>query len=225
MQDEVLAALDESAPELLSIALAIATPATISALAPKRVTVSGTLDFRALVPEPGGLFDHRVFGPGTVIDAALPAAEEAFKKPRTAFARYELARAMPHPLVATARLEVIAVLPPDLRALVRLADDRWKVAGLNEVYQQLIMRDTRGSRASARAIEATDADPDFDRDMGELSKRLLAELFALAGGRAAIVETLVACDARRSLEPVTHREYRALAALTGAGVHVALADS
>lgn len=223
MQDEVLAALD--APELSSIALEIATATTISALAPKRVTAAGTLDFRALAPELGGLFDHRVFGPGTVIDAAQPAEEAPFKKPRTAFARYELARPMPHPLVETARLEVIAVLPPDLRALVRLADDRWKVAGLNEVYQQLIMRDTRGARASARSIEATASDPDFDRDMGELSKRLLAELFALAGGRATIVETLVACDARRSLEPATHREYRALAALTGAGIHAAMADS
>ena len=53
----------------LKAPLAFASADHVRDRAPKVVKAAETLDFKTLVPVAGGLFDYKVFGPGTVIDA------------------------------------------------------------------------------------------------------------------------------------------------------------
>jgi DNA-directed RNA polymerase beta' subunit len=129
--------------------LAPASVETIRARAPKQVTQAGTLDFRTLAPETGGLFDYRVFGPGTVIDAPLPADAEPWKPHNVTFGRLVLSQPIVHPLLRphehgdAVLLHELPILPPDLRPLTRLADDRWQVSPINELYRRVIERTKR----------------------------------------------------------------------------------
>lgn len=84
---------------LQTITIAPASVERIRERAPSLVTRSETLDFRTLTPERGGLFDYKVFGPGTVIDAPVIADDEPWKPRNTKFARLPLARPLVHPLV------------------------------------------------------------------------------------------------------------------------------
>ena len=99
------------APGGCALAIVPASPDAIRARAPKQLTSGETLDFRTLVPQPGGLFDYKVFGPGTVIDAPAPDLDAPARPPRTQFARLVLAAATPHPLAvahAPARVAELA---------------------------------------------------------------------------------------------------------------------
>jgi hypothetical protein len=99
------------APAGCSLPIAPASLDTIRARAPKQLTSGETLDFRTLVPQPGGLFDYKVFGPGTVIDAPAPDLDAPAHPPRTQFGRLVLAQPMPHPLAlahAAARIAELA---------------------------------------------------------------------------------------------------------------------
>jgi hypothetical protein len=99
------------APAGCALAIAPVSAETIRTRAPKQLTSGETLDFRTLVPQPGGLFDYKVFGPGTVIDAPAPDLDAPARPPRTQFARLVLAQAMPHPLAlahAPSRLAELA---------------------------------------------------------------------------------------------------------------------
>jgi len=58
-------------PEIEGVELVPAPLELVRARAPQLITSGATLDFRTLTPERGGLFDYRVFGPGTVIDVPL----------------------------------------------------------------------------------------------------------------------------------------------------------
>jgi len=169
--------------------LRVASVEAIRALAPVEVTVAATLDFRTLMPERGGLFDHRVFGPGTVIDAVI-GDDTPYKKARTQFGRLELGQAYAHPLVADATIEALPILPPDLRPLERLVDDRWKSSGINELYRRLVMMKTG--------------------DRSDLLRQLADELVASCGGASAIEAGLATT---RGSEPATGREYRLVSSL------------
>lgn len=78
--------------------------------APKAVVKPETLNFSTMLPEAGGLFDPRVFGAGTVIDAPLPGADEIVKPRKTLFARIPLAIPVVHPLVLAHAAEETAAL-------------------------------------------------------------------------------------------------------------------
>jgi DNA-directed RNA polymerase beta' subunit len=167
-------------PEVEGVELVPATLDCVRARAPQAVTSGATLDFRTLTPEHGGLFDYRVFGPGTVIDAPL-AIDDSPEKPRNVtFGRLVLARPLAHPLVAAQDpvhrhaqlseldrrglvLRELAVLPPDLRPLQRLADDRWQSTSLNDLYRRVITRNERLAK-----LMATSA-PDILIDAEELA--------------------------------------------------------
>lgn len=71
----------------------------VRARAPNLVTKPETLDYRTMLPERGGLFDPRVFGAGTVIDAPLPEPDAPYKPRKTACARIPLAIPLVHPLL------------------------------------------------------------------------------------------------------------------------------
>ena len=147
-------------PEVDGVELVPASLELVRARAPQLITSGATLDFRTLTPERGGLFDYRVFGPGTVIDAPLLIDDAPAKARNVTFGRLVLARPLAHPLVAShepaqrhaqlaeldARglvLRELAVLPPDLRPLQRLADDRWQSTSLNDLYRRVIARNDR----------------------------------------------------------------------------------
>jgi DNA-directed RNA polymerase beta' subunit len=79
--------------------------------APKAVTKPETMNYRTLLPEPGGLYDPKLFGPGTVIDAPPIALDEPYKPRKTQFARITLVESIVHPLFA-------AHVPAELAALI-----------------------------------------------------------------------------------------------------------
>lgn len=82
----------------LSAKLTPLSAARLRERAPKAVVKPETLNFSTMLPEAGGLFDPRVFGAGTVIDAPLPGSEETVKPRKTLFARIPLAIPVVHPL-------------------------------------------------------------------------------------------------------------------------------
>jgi DNA-directed RNA polymerase beta' subunit len=99
------------APDGVTLAIAPASSDAIAARAPKPLTSGEMLDFRTLQPQPGGLFDYKVFGPGTVIDAPPPDLDAPARPPKTQFARLALAAPLVHPLAlarAPTRLAVLA---------------------------------------------------------------------------------------------------------------------
>lgn len=116
--------------------MAIVPAATdvIRARAPKELTSGETLDFRTLVPQPGGLFDYKVFGPGTVIDAPPLDLDAPARPPKTQFARIVLPAPVVHPLAvahAPARLaELAGWSEDDVRACRGGATARRRIAEL-----------------------------------------------------------------------------------------------
>jgi len=99
------------APAGVTVALQPVSSDAVRARAPKALTTGETLDFRTLVPQPGGLFDYKLFGPGTVIDAPALDLDAPARPPKTQFARIVLPAAVVHPLAfahAPARLAALA---------------------------------------------------------------------------------------------------------------------
>jgi len=130
-------------PEVAGVTIAPATLDEIRARAPKLVTSGATLDFKTLTPERGGLFDYRVFGPGTVIDAPIVDDDAPYQPRNVTFGRLVLAHPIGH-------LHELAVLPPDLRPLQRLDDDRWQSSSINDLYRRVIQCNERGDEVALR---------------------------------------------------------------------------
>jgi len=95
----------------LAANLAPLSVARLRERAPKAVVKPETLNFSTMLPEAGGLFDPRVFGAGTVIDAELPEPDAIVKPRKTLFARIRLALPVINPLaVANAPDETAALI-------------------------------------------------------------------------------------------------------------------
>ena len=115
------------------------TPLSAEAIrdgAPRVVTKPETMNFRTMLPEPGGMYDPKLFGPGTVVDAPPVQLDEPFVARKTHFARITLAVPILHPLFGHhARAEVAALLGDDsydvLRAITSLEHGRALVAALS----------------------------------------------------------------------------------------------
>jgi DNA-directed RNA polymerase beta' subunit len=113
---QVLGVAGELEVAATALSLSFASAELIRERAPKLVRAAETLDFKTLVPVAGGLFDYKVFGPGTVIDAPAVDESEPLKPPKTQFARITLGLPLPHPLVlerAPERLAEAAGWTPD----------------------------------------------------------------------------------------------------------------
>jgi hypothetical protein len=126
------------APPGTALAIAPVSPEALSARAPKQLTSDALLDFRTLVPVPGGLYDYKVFGPGTVIDAPLPPLDEPLRPPRTQFARLALAVPLVNPLVlehAPARVAELAGWTADDLARWKSAADPARTGALVEALE------------------------------------------------------------------------------------------
>lgn len=112
--------------ELASLCLDCAGADVVRERAPKQVKAAETLDFKTLLPVPGGLFDYKLFGAGTVIDAPAIGDDEPVKAPRTQFARITLATPVLHPLIceqAPQQLVELAGLADRVKDCTRLLDD------------------------------------------------------------------------------------------------------
>ena len=260
-------------------------PDALRTRAPKTLTTGETLDFRTLVPQPGGLFDYKVFGPGTVIDAPATDLDAPARPPKTQFARLALAAPVPHPLAiahAPSRLAALAgwathevlgvrvaetnarassvaiilpgspaarlaelataldasadgralvirelpILPPDLRPLVRLADDRWQTSPINELYRNVFRRNQRLAKtlesgpaenvagelaALASALEHLFENEDTSDPLRDAQGATMTSLRGLAGGTAELFDALAAATAG------TGRSHRAVSALFALG--------
>ena len=112
----------------------------LHARAPHEVHKSETMNYRTMAPEPGGMFDPKLFGPGTVIDAPLPGVDEMIKPRRTWFARVPLAMPMIHPLL-------VAHSPEHVGALIGKTATEVREAAL----------DPDANRALVAALEASHA--------------------------------------------------------------------
>ena len=127
------------APAGVSLALAPVSSDSLRARAPKLLTSDALLDFRTLVPVPGGLYDYKVFGPGTVIDAPAPPLDEPLRPPRTQFARLALATPIVHPLAlehAPARVAELAGWTTDELARWKAGDDPGRAGALVEALER-----------------------------------------------------------------------------------------
>ena len=114
--------------------------------APHEVAKSETMNYRTMAPEPGGLFDPKLFGPGTVIDAPLPGADDMIKPRRTWFARVPLATPMIHPLLVAHSPEHVATLigktPTDIKQAALDPDaNRALVSELEPAHGWTIVRE------------------------------------------------------------------------------------
>jgi DNA-directed RNA polymerase beta' subunit len=119
------------------------TAEAIRERAPNAIDNGETLDFKMLVPATGGLFDFRVFGGGTVIDAPPIDPDAPYKPRRTRFGRLPLVAPIAHPLDPELVLAELPIVPPELRPLTRLDDDRWQVSPLNNHYRRAIIANNR----------------------------------------------------------------------------------
>lgn len=150
------------------IALVPASADAIRARAPKVLTSGETLDFRTLVPQPGGLFDYKVFGPGTVIDAPVPDLDAPAQPPRTRFARLVLPAPLVHPLA-------VAHAPARVAALAG-----WNEDELRECHAAGAVGVPRGEAPQSSVGEPS------HRRLGELA----AALDASPEGRAFVIREL-----------------------------------
>jgi hypothetical protein len=202
----------------LDTPLAFASAEQIRERAPKVVKAAETLDFKTLQPVPGGLFDYKVFGPGTVIDAP-PLADDTPLPPRkTQFARVPIALPIPHPLVA-ALPERLA----ELAGWTRTDIDRW-MAGQTECelitaleshgHGDVVMRELPVLPPDLRPLRRLDDDRWAISPLNDLYRRVIAR----AGRFAHVVETnaphVIIASERAQLHEAMHQlfdtELRAL---------------
>jgi len=133
-------------PEDVPFDVVAVTPEQLRARAPHEVSRSETMNYRTMAPEPGGLFDPQVFGPGTVIDAPVPSGDDMIKPRRTWFARLPLTVPMVNPLLVDHACGQLAELTGrDATALAKastdLADSRALVAELEAKHPWMIVRE------------------------------------------------------------------------------------
>jgi DNA-directed RNA polymerase beta' subunit len=166
-------------PELdLDRQLTFASAELVRRRAPTVVRAAETLDFKTLVPMPGGLFDYKVFGPGTVIDAPLPADDEPLAPRKTQFARITLGLPIPHPLVVGSSPDQLAQRAGWTRADL----DRWLtgqtecelIAALESAgHGALVMRELPILPPDLRPLRRLDDDRWATSLLNELYRRVI----------------------------------------------------
>jgi DNA-directed RNA polymerase beta' subunit len=132
---------------------------TLHVRAPKVVSKPETMNYRTLMPEPGGLFDPKLFGPGTVIDAPLPGADEPVKPRKTQFARIPLAIPIVHPLlIAHAADEVRALAKMDVSNVTTDVDVGRRVVDALKSNEAALLRELPVLPPDLRALRRDEED-------------------------------------------------------------------
>jgi hypothetical protein len=154
-------------------AIALATTASVRALAPHAVTIPDTIHFRTRAPQPAGLYCMTIFGEGQperrrrlgrielpvpvvhpwfmpVIAEVLERAEEelwAALQAHPAEDGQPPIFALRDALAARGREDLLfeawPVLPPGLRPLVALGNGRFAVSDINDLYRRVVNRANR----------------------------------------------------------------------------------
>lgn len=222
-------------PAVPGLVVAPASLEVIRARAPRLVTRGDTLDFRTLVPERGGLFDYRVFGPGTVIDTPLVDDDAPWKVRNTTFARLELARPLVHPLVLEHALADVAARAkvPDVVAAHWREDAgvrRRLVAGLEAVAEadggwwNLVLRELPVLPPDLRPLQRLADDRWQTSSLNDLYRRVIERNARLAklpagspdadGAEMMLHQSLLALfDNERTAEPVMDSHQQPLGSL------------
>jgi DNA-directed RNA polymerase beta' subunit len=202
------------APDLeLSTELTFASAEAVRERAPKVVTAAETLDFKTLMPVAGGLFDYKVFGPGTVIDAPAQNDAEPFKPKRTQFGRIQLAMPLVHPLSCEntpQRMVELAALTDKARDCTNLLDDPALyddvVNGLELAgYGSIVMRELAVLPPDLRPLRRLDDDRWAVSPLNDLYRRVVSR----NGRLAHVVETnapaVILASERRQLHEAMHQ--------------------
>jgi hypothetical protein len=202
----------------LATPLTFASTELICSRAPKAVTAAETLDFKTLMPVAGGLFDYKVFGPGTVIDAPPITDDEPLKPRKTQFARVRLGLPIPHPL--------LAVLPDRLAELAgwkRCDIDRW-LTGATECeliaaleshgYGDLVMRELPVLPPDLRPLRRLDDDRWAVSPLNDLYRRVIHRNARFAHVAETNAPHVIIASERQQLQDAMHQlfdsELRAL---------------
>lgn len=108
------------------------TAEQLLARAPHELLKPETMNYRTMAPEPGGLFDPKLFGAGTVIDAPVPDGDAMIRPRKTSFARVSLATPMIHPLLVQYARHELAELSG------RTASEVWAATASLEANRALV---------------------------------------------------------------------------------------
>jgi len=211
------------APDLeLSTPLSYASAELVRERAPKQVTAAETLDFKTLMPVAGGLFDYKVFGPGTVIDAPANDDNAPVKARKTQFARISLALPVVHPLTCeTAPQQVLehAGLTDKATECASILDDPElynNVIGGLELggYGVLVMRELPVLPPDLRPLRRLEDDRWAVSPLNDLYRRVVARNTRLAHVVETNAPAVILAAERRQLHEAMHQlfdgELRAL---------------
>jgi DNA-directed RNA polymerase beta' subunit len=221
------------APDLeLATPLAFASVELVRERAPKLVTTAETLDFKTQIPVPGGLFDDRVFGPGTVIDAPALVDDEPHKPHKTQFARITLAMPIVHPLVCenTPRrlFELVAVVS-DPSACAHLLDDSELYTNVIDGLElaghgALVMRELAVLPPDLRPLRRLDDDRWAVSPLNDAYRHVVSRNGRLAHVVETNAPTAILATERRQLHEAMHQLFAGeLSALCGGVVGFAAA--
>ena len=183
-----LAALGIAPDFELAAPLAFASADLVRDRAPRVVKAAETLDFKTLMPIAGGLFDYKVFGPGTVIDAPALVDDEPITPRKTQFARISLAMPVLHPLACDRtpqELVDLAGLRERARDCTKLLDDPQLysdvVAGLElNGHGSLVLRELPVLPPDLRPLRRLDDDRWAVSPINDLYRRALTRNSRLA---------------------------------------------
>lgn len=143
----------------ISVRLRALTDKSIEEMSYGEVTKPETINYRTHLPESGGLFCEKIFGPmkdykcgcgkytrvrykGVVCDrCGVEVTNSAVRFER--MGHIELAVSIEHPLLERVIINKIPVLPPELRPMILLPDNRFVTSDLNDLYSRVINRNNR----------------------------------------------------------------------------------
>jgi len=213
------------APDLeLTTTLTFASAELVRERAPKQVTAPETLDFKTLMPVAGGLFDYKLFGPGTVIDAPAHVDDEPIKPRKTQFARVALAMPVVHPLVCEntpQKALELAGLTDRIDKCTRLLDDPelyTDVVGGLELggYGAIVMRELPVLPPDLRPLRRLDDDRWAVSPLNDLYRRVVARNDRLAHVVETNAPAVILASERRQLHEAMHQLFAGeLCALCG----------
>ena len=207
-----LAALDVAPDVELVTPLTFASAELVRERAPKVVSAAETLDFETMIPVPGGLFDFRLFGPGTVIEAPALVDDEPPSARKTQFARVPLAMPLVHPLVCEntpqQALELAGLSERGAECTSLLDDpDLYGdlVCALELAGYSLVMRELPVLPPDLRPLRRLDDDRWATSPLNDLYRRVISRNGRLAHVVETNAPTVILAAERRQLHDAMHQ--------------------
>ena len=208
----------------LTTTLTFASAELVRARAPKVVCAAEMFDLKTLAPVAGGLFDHKLFGPGTVLDADPHPDDEPIKPRKTQFARIPLAMPLVHPLTCEntpQRVVELAGLADRAESCENLLDDAALygdiVNGLELAgYGSIVMRELPVLPPDLRPLRRLEDDRWGGSPLNDHYMRVVSRNERLAHVVETNAPTVILATERRQLHDAVHELFAGeLIALTG----------